>query len=83
MGLLLPEILADLVLNHSEESPSKGEKKNYAVSFLKEEAFFLPIRNARKGSSYCGSAETNPTTMHEDAGSTPGLTQWVKDQVWP
>ena len=30
-------------------------------------------------SSRHGTAETNPTSIHRDVGSIPGLTQWGKD----
>ena len=35
------------------------------------------------GSSCRGSTVMNPTSIHEDAGLIPGLTQWVKDLALP
>ena len=43
---------------------------------------FLLLKVA-SGSSRCGAAETNATSIREDLGSIPGLTQWVKVPVLP
>ena len=34
-------------------------------------------------SSHCGTAETNPTSIHEDVGLIHGLVHWVRDLVLP
>ena len=47
----------------------------------KYEAYYIKILKnlTRLGSSHYGSVVMIPTGIHEDEGSIPGFTQWIKD----
>ena len=61
--------------------------------FTSRETYKLKVRGWKKifhametkiiwsRSSHCGTVETNPISIHEDAGMTPSLTQYVKDHI--
>ena len=57
--------------------------KAMAVELQSEGTCLRTLEEVSLGSSHCGSAVTNLTRIHEDAGSIPDLAHWVKDPVLP
>ena len=64
---------------------------NCALPFLKcswilcitELFLFRTIKNFPFGVPVVAQQLTNPTSIHEDAGSIPGLAHWIKDSALP
>ena len=62
--------------------------------FVSHRLLFIPLeicnlcmyylfKGSKSKSSHRGSVLMNPTSIHEEVGSIPGPTQWVKDPALP
>ena len=59
------------------------EYRGHFVDIWCRETTEAEVKNKIKGSSCHGIVEMNLTRNHEVVGSIPGLTQWIKDPVFP
>ena len=65
----------------AEQSRTRRHLAEYEIVFLF--LFLIFLKKICLGSSPCASAVTNLTSIHQDTGLIPGLTQWVKDLALP
>ena len=62
----------------------EGEKKSFiALPGREGHSRLMPEKTCVLQSSRLGAAETNLTSIREEAGSIPDPAQWVKDPVLP
>ena len=68
-----------MVLSLAWELPHATDttKSNKTLKMKKKTNY--KSQNNPGGSSHCVTEEMNLTSIHEDAGPIPGLTQWVRD----
>ena len=76
MGLGLENTISTLPLSSS----LKPCPADFGLASLHN---YMNILFKNLGSSYHGSEVMNPTSIHEDAGLIPGLTQWINDSALP
>ena len=63
------------VIEKATKKKKKREKERYHTNRNKKERITIFISEIDFRNSYHGSAETNQTSIHEDAGLNPGHTQ--------
>ena len=71
-----------MVTNQHRENGHKGFKDRIQISFGYLGIWTVVKKKNKKTRiwiSHFGSVVMNPTSIHEDTGSIPGLVQWVKD----
>ena len=71
-----PQIAKTILRNNKARGITLLDLKTILQSYSNQNSMVL-------GSSYCSTVETNLTSIHEDVGSIPGLSQWVKDPALP
>ena len=65
------------------KSLTREEYLSLKVIYRKMIWYMTKQKWIRIWSSYCGSVGSEPTSIHEDGSSIPGLIQWVKDSTLP
>ena len=63
--------------------PGPSPQSYHLIFMGPGQVFLLPYKNTKTWTSCHGSVEMNLTSIHEDEGWIPGLSQWVKDLALP
>ena len=73
------KLMIVLTINITKFTELKKKKERKHSNFRR--TFPEKMKIGYTGSFCCGEVKTNPTSIHKDAGSIPGLTWWVGDLV--